>query len=277
MRTPARTAPAARRCARLRAHPRAAAVVFASALARVAALGLALCAAALAAGCGVEYPNCNNDNDCRGHREVCINGRCQQCRTTRDCGPNMTCLRNRCVPGLNACEGDNDCIANQRCVDHHCVPRVECDPNRPCPGGRECVQGRCATASTEPPDPVDNRGRLCQFEPVYFAFDNSQLDEGARRALQSAADCLRREANSRYVLIGRCDPRGTTEYNLALGERRARAVQRYLTALGVAEPRLAVSSVGSEGATGRDEAGWAQDRRVDSNRRDHTQQAHSSP
>jgi peptidoglycan-associated lipoprotein len=115
---------------------------------------------------------------------------------------------------------------------------------------------------------VDNRGRLCTFEPVYFTFDNSQLDDGARRALQRASECLQREARSRYVLIGRADPRGTTEYNLALGERRARSVQAYLSSLGIDQARLGVSSEGSEAATGTDEASWARDRRVDFRPRD---------
>lgn len=227
---------------------------------------LALAALGALAGCpGVEYPNCRGDDDCRSRRQVCVNGRCQQCRTNADCGGGNTCLRNRCVPGLNACEGDNDCLVNQRCVDHRCVARTECDEQRACPGGRPCVEGRCSTEAqaTEDEDPPDNRGRLCTFEPVYFAFDNSQLDEGARRSLQTAADCLRREGDTRYVLIGRADPRGTTEYNFALGERRARSAQRYLMSLGVDEARIAVSSEGSEAATGADEASWARDRRVD--------------
>jgi peptidoglycan-associated lipoprotein len=237
------------------------------AVGRAALAGLAAVAIAIAAGCGVEYPNCQSDNDCRARREVCVNARCQQCRTTRDCRAGMTCLRNRCVPGLTACEGDNDCVANQRCHEHRCVPRTECDATRACPSGRACVEGRCVVAD-EAPDPVDNRGRLCQFEPVYFSFDNSQLDEPARRALQSAADCLRREGSSRYVLIGRCDPRGTTEYNLALGERRARTAQAYLVSLGVDQARVIVSSEGSEAASGTNDATWARDRRVDFRPRD---------
>lgn len=227
---------------------------------------LALCASIT--GCpGVQYPNCRGDNDCRAHREVCVNGRCQQCRQSSDCPREHTCLRNRCVPGLHACEGDNDCLHGQRCVQHRCVAATECDTNRPCPDGRPCVQGRCAPAEEEP-EPTDNRGRLCTFEPVYFAFDDASLDERARLTLQRTAECLRRENNTRYVLIGRADPRGTTEYNLALGERRARAVQRYLMSLGIDESRLAVSSEGSEGATGTDEASWALDRRVDFRPRD---------
>ncbi len=220
------------------------------------------------AGCpGVEYPNCRGDQDCRQRREVCVNGRCQQCRATSDCPANNTCLRNRCVDGLNACEGDNDCLVSQRCENHRCVPRTECDASRACPSGRACVSGRCV-AEEEAPDPEDNRGRLCQFEPILFGFDREDLEPAARAALTRAAECLGRERNSRYVLIGRTDPRGTAEYNLALGERRARTVQRYLTALGVADSRLAVSSEGMEAAAGTDEASWARDRRVDFRPRD---------
>jgi peptidoglycan-associated lipoprotein len=220
------------------------------------------------AGCpGVEYPNCRGDQDCRQRREVCVNGRCQQCRNNADCAAEQTCLRNRCVPGLNACEGDNDCLRSQRCENHRCVPRTECDASRACPSGRACVEGRCVVEA-EAPDPEDNRGRLCQFEPIYFGFDRDDLDATARASLARAAQCLERERTTRYVLIGRTDPRGTAEYNLALGERRARTVQRYLTALGVTDSRLAVSSEGMEAAQGTDEATWARDRRVDFRPRD---------
>ncbi len=227
----------------------------------VLAVGLAAVGSAGSGCTGVEYPNCRNDTDCRGRREVCVNGRCQQCRQDSDCGAEHTCLRGRCVPGLHACEGDNDCLAGQRCVDHHCAPRAECDDHRACPSNRPCVEGRCARSEEE--DPPDNRGRLCTFQPISFAFDDANIDDAGRRLLQAAAECLQREGNSRYVLIGRADPRGTTEYNLGLGERRARAAQRYLNALGVDTARIAVSSEGSEGAQGTDEASWARDRRVD--------------
>ncbi|HEY8432102.1 MAG TPA: OmpA family protein, partial [Sandaracinaceae bacterium] len=59
------------------------------------------------------------------------------------------------------------------------------------------------------------------------------------------------------------DPRGTEEYNLALGERRARAVQSYLQNLGIDASRIHASSMGEEMASGTDEASWARDRRVD--------------
>jgi peptidoglycan-associated lipoprotein len=111
-----------------------------------------------------------------------------------------------------------------------------------------------------------DNGGACSFPEIHFAFDDATLDSAARDGLQRMGECLQREANTHYVLIGRADPRGTAEYNVALGSRRARVVQHYLTALGVVESRLDVSSLGSAGATGSDEASWARDRRVDTTR-----------
>jgi len=214
---------------------------------------------------GPDYPRCDNDQHCQrnGRREWCIQQRCQQCRTTADCGADQTCLRNRCVAGVNSCDGDNDCLVNQVCDNHHCVARPECDSVRPCPDGRRCDAGRCIAEVAEDTDPNDNRGSQCTFEPPQFDFDDVALSEPSRALLQRAVECIQRERNTRYVLIGRADNRGTTEYNLALGERRARVVQRYMISLGLLPDRLAVSSEGSEFSTGTDEAGWRRDRRVD--------------
>ena len=65
------------------------------------------------------------------------------------------------------------------------------------------------------------------------------------------------------ALIGRADPRGTEEYNLGLGSRRAASVSQYLARLGVGQPQLGVTTRGAIDATGTDESGWRQDRRVD--------------
>ncbi len=229
-------------------------------------LGITVGLMCVTVGChgAPDYPNCENDGHCNrdGHHGWCINGHCQECRTTPDCPSGDTCLRNRCVDGINACDLDGDCPASQRCDAHRCVPRTECDDSRPCSGGQVCTAGHCVAPPVEAP-PVENRGPVCTLEAPTFPFDDNTLDGNARNLLQHDADCLQRERTSRYVLIGRCDPRGSTEYNLALGERRSRAVQRYLLSLGVLADRIAVSSEGSEGATGTDEAGWQHDRRVD--------------
>jgi len=83
--------------------------------------------------------------------------------------------------------------------------------------------------------------------------------------LDQLATCLTTGAlkGKAVSLIGRADPRGTEEYNLGLGSRRASSVSSYLVHLGVGQPQLAVTTRGALDATGTDEAGWAKDRRVD--------------
>ena len=104
----------------------------------------------------------------------------------------------------------------------------------------------------------------CVVETVYFAFDSSELDSSARAALQEAVECYRGKADPglSLLLTGAADPRGTEEYNIALGERRARSVRGYLVSLGLDSSRISTTSVGEEFATGTDEAGWARDRNV---------------
>lgn len=166
------------------------------------------------------------------------------------------------------CHSDSECAAQGGAV---CINGVcqACSGDAHCGAGLHCMNNRCERATArvdEPSDSVEVRsqdGGRC-FENVFFAFDDDRIDEGGQRSLRSAATCLEQERTTRYVLIGRADPRGTSEYNLALGERRARSVQRFLAALGVSAERLPVSSEGSEAATGTDEAGWSRDRRVES-------------
>jgi peptidoglycan-associated lipoprotein len=74
-------------------------------------------------------------------------------------------------------------------------------------------------------------------------------------------DCLSGMSGT-LMLEGHCDPRGTTEYNMALGERRARIVSKVIKTLGMDKSRVHVISKGKEEATGRDDAGWAKDRKV---------------
>ena len=168
-----------------------------------------------------------------------------------------------------ACASDSECATRgaRVCVSGVCQ---QCRSSADCGAGRVCASNRCETAPeivATPSDSVAVRsadGGRC-FDDVFFGFDDDRIDDPGQRSLRRAAECLSRERTTRYVLIGRADPRGTSEYNLALGERRARAVQRYLNALGVSADRLPVSSEGSEGATGTSEEGWARDRRVEAN------------
>jgi peptidoglycan-associated lipoprotein len=98
-----------------------------------------------------------------------------------------------------------------------------------------------------------------------FDYDDDQLSQDDRAVLEQLATCLTKGplAGKAVSLIGRADPRGTQEYNLALGSRRADSVGDYLSRLGVAAAQLMRTTRGALDATGTDEAGWAKDRRVD--------------
>jgi peptidoglycan-associated lipoprotein len=105
------------------------------------------------------------------------------------------------------------------------------------------------------------RGAL---ESVYFDFDRYNVKQGERAKLQAAKDYLDKNPQYRLVLEGHCDWRGTSEYNLGLGDHRANEVKKYLVTLGVAADRLETLSKGSEEAKkNADEAEMAKDRRVE--------------
>ncbi|MBM3482683.1 MAG: peptidoglycan-associated lipoprotein Pal [Alphaproteobacteria bacterium] len=99
---------------------------------------------------------------------------------------------------------------------------------------------------------------------VYFDFDSSVLSPEARQTLEGQAEWLKKYADVRFSVEGHCDERGTREYNLALGERRAAAAKNYLVALGIDGSRLDTISYGKERpyALGHDDSAWSQNRRA---------------
>ena len=101
------------------------------------------------------------------------------------------------------------------------------------------------------------------LKPVYFDFDKYNLREDARAGLDANADILQKNPDIRIVIEGNCDERGTDEYNMALGERRARAAQDYLVRLGIDASRITIISYGEERpvALGHDEDSWRLNRR----------------
>lgn len=98
---------------------------------------------------------------------------------------------------------------------------------------------------------------------VYFDFDQYDLDNEDRATLRASADWLKKNPSTRAQIEGHCDERGTNEYNLALGAKRAQAAQNYLVSLGVAENRLSTISYGEEIPVCRDarESCWQKNRR----------------
>jgi len=104
------------------------------------------------------------------------------------------------------------------------------------------------------------------FETVYFDFDKADLRQDARAALSNnAATISKTLAGAKVQIEGHCDERGSAEYNLALGERRAKAALQYLTTTGVKVDQLSIISYGKEkpAAQGSDEAAWAKNRRAE--------------
>ena len=99
---------------------------------------------------------------------------------------------------------------------------------------------------------------------IYFDTDRYNIDSADAAALQTQAQYLQRYSNIAITIEGHCDERGTREYNLALGERRANAAKNYLTSLGVDASRIRTVSYGKEYpiATASNEAAWAQYRRA---------------
>ncbi len=102
-------------------------------------------------------------------------------------------------------------------------------------------------------------------EAPRFAFDQAVLDPADQALLAQIAKCITDGplAGRSVRLVGRADPRGETEYNMTLGARRADNAQRFLLQNGVMPARVKTTSRGELDATGTDEGGWAQDRRVD--------------
>ncbi len=99
---------------------------------------------------------------------------------------------------------------------------------------------------------------------VFFAFDSAVLDDAARQTLERQAAWLKQFPAVSVTIEGHCDERGTREYNLALGERRATAVKNYLVALGISPDRIRTISYGKERPAdpGHDETAWALNRRA---------------
>jgi peptidoglycan-associated lipoprotein len=109
------------------------------------------------------------------------------------------------------------------------------------------------------------RQQLLSEERLFFAFDSSQIDEQSRAIVEAHAAYIMENPDVTVQLEGHCDERGTREYNLALGERRAQSVQKLMAALGVPAKQVKTVSFGEEKPVdpGHDESAWRKNRRVD--------------
>ena len=229
-------------------------------LAYAAALLFALLALAMTTGC-TSYPDCDDDEICQeeGRREYCVNGNCKQCRDDSHCaGACGVCDEGKCgrIPGCCTsnsdcsadlprcldskctfeCTSDKDCDAGFRCDDKKCVKEDECNDQKPCPPDYDCESNKCVPT------------KYCQMKTIYFDFDEHAIRGDAKGPLKENAECFKNrdveQGGVNVTLTGHCDDRGTEEYNMVLGEKRAKAARKAIERLGVSKGKMTEESKG---------------------------------
>ncbi|MBI1890448.1 MAG: peptidoglycan-associated lipoprotein Pal [Burkholderiales bacterium] len=119
--------------------------------------------------------------------------------------------------------------------------------------------------ATGPADPLEDQKGVLAKRSIYFDFDSYVVKSEGQPVIEAHAKYLTSHKNRKIVIQGNTDERGGREYNLALGQKRAEAVRKAMTLLGVADSQMEAVSFGKEKpkATGSDEASWAENRRAD--------------
>ena len=232
-------------------------------------------------GCpGPKPGECKATDDCKGQQDfatsICIEGKCVECGGDADCKAGFVCQAQKCLPKPECartedcgtgkicrdqkcetgCVNDGQC-GTGKCLSGQCKPQGSCVATTDCTGNMTCKAGICTSDTA-------GSGGPCHLETVSFGFNESNLTDTAQSQLKANASCISQRRLS-VRLEGHADERGTTEFNLQLGEKRAFSVKGYLVKLGVDASKLTTLSYGEEQPAnpGHDEAAWAQNRRVE--------------
>ncbi len=151
------------------------------------------------------------------------------------------------------------------------ITACDSSPDTSATAATDAGAGTASAASAVPAPVVASMtpvgaGQLSQdvADRLFFATDSSEVDATAQAVLAKQAEWLKARPNLKITIEGHCDERGTREYNLALGERRANAAKAYLVSLGIPAARLNTISYGKErpAIDGHDESAWSQNRRA---------------
>ena len=140
--------------------------------------------------------------------------------------------------------------------------------NKGAAGGGGAMSSQANPPSSQMASPMAAPGSVEDFlknvgDRVFFDYDKSNLSDEAKASLDKQAAWLKKYPQWAFVIEGHCDERGTREYNLALGERRANSVKKYLASAGIPDSRIKTISYGKErpAVQGSNESAWAQNRR----------------
>lgn len=227
------------------------------------------------------YPECKRDDHCIDYDRgtpYCVERVCRECRDDSVCGFCEQCDGNSCVPTPGCCADDADCPSPMRCRDNRCGPQclsdadcgdmercqsgtcveVECFTDEHCPEGFRCENYACERIVDT--TPCANR----EFRTILFDFDESTLRADQTSAIEWNMACFERFEGDVDV-EGHCDERGTVEYNLALGDRRARTIRNYFEDAGIERARMNKISYGESrpASSGSTESAYRQNRRVE--------------
>jgi peptidoglycan-associated lipoprotein len=144
-----------------------------------------------------------------------------------------------------------------------CASRKQVTTAEPAPPPAPPVEEPKSEAPPPAP-PSEPEKPSVTLQDAFFDFDDFSLRSDAKAALDADAKYLEQNAGSNVVIEGHCDERGSVEYNLALGEKRARAAKDYLVSYGIAASRMTTISYGKERPfdPGHDETAWAKNRRA---------------
>ena len=143
------------------------------------------------------------------------------------------------------------------------APPVAAAPPPPAPAPEPPPRPQLQATVVAPVDPAAELAAALAATPVFFAFDSDRLGDEGMAALRRVAEVLRRHPSLAIKVEGNCDDRGTEEYNLMLGQRRAEVARRYLTDLGVASAQVETISYGElrPAVPGENELSWSKNRR----------------
>ncbi len=219
----------------------------------------------LTTGCSdPKKPGCKGDKDCKNGLH-CAANKCVECATDSQCGDGKKCEAGACVAKpectkdsechdgkvcqankCTACATDNECGPGGRCEAGACQRAKACKQDTDCADDEDCVDGFCKRAGI-----VNNpAGTDCTLATIYFAFDDSSIQQSERDRLDSNGTCIEKTKDKQVYLVGHTDTSGTEEYNIALSERRAQSVADYLSRLGIDPARLQVVPKGETEPTG---------------------------